>query len=375
VVSSAPDIERTASRLHDRLLVWDAHMDTLQGAVADGVDLGLPSQWHDLSQWRRGGVRAQVFAVWVDTIYGPHHAARRALQQVDAFHQLCDRYPDQIELARTAADVRRIVKSGKLAGLLSLEGGLAIQNDLSLLRIFHRLGVSSMTLTHSNSIDWVDSSTDRPRSNGLSEFGREVIHEMNRLGMIVDLSHVSDQAVRDVLAISTVPVIASHSSARALCDHPRNLSDELLRAIADRGGVIGVNFYAAFIDIATWQATLAIRGDSLAELNRPPAVSPEDLDREAAHRIRTFFAYTVPVPPLERLVDHLIHLLAVVGEDHVALGSDLGSLNIPLPVGIASPEDFPKITAELLRRGVSEPVLEKVLGKNWLRVWETVTRS
>jgi membrane dipeptidase len=351
-------------------------MDTLQGAVAEGVDLGAPSdRWHHLGQWFEGGIRAQVFAVWTDTIYAPHHAARRALQQVDAFHQLCARHGDRIEHARTAADVRRISKAGKLAGLLSLEGGLSIQNDLALLRTFHRLGVSSMTLTHSNTIDWVDSSTDVARWGGLSDFGREVVAEMNRIGMVVDVTHVSDDAVRDVLATSSQPVIASHSCAKALCDHPRNLTDDLLRAIADRGGVIGLNFYASFLDLKTWEATLASRGDLLAQLNTPPTIAPEALDAHAAHRILTFFSGPVPVPPFATLVDHLVHLIDVAGEDHVGLGSDLGSPGIPTPPGAGSPADFPRVTEALVARGLSDSAVRKVLGENFLRVWETVTRS
>ena len=373
---SPPAVSARARALHDGALVWDCHMDTLQGVVAEGVDLGLPSErWHHLGQWAEGGIRAQVFAVWTDTIYAPHHAARRALQQVDAFHELCARHPDRIELARTAADVRRIARAGKLAGLLSLEGGLSIQNDLALLRTFHRLGVSSMTLTHSNSIDWVDSSTDVARSGGLGERGREVVAEMDRIGMVVDVTHVSDAAVRDVLEASRQPVIASHSCARALCDHPRNLSDELLRAIAEHGGVIGLNFYAAFLDLQTWEATMAARGDLLAQLNTPPVVEPDALDAQAAHRILTFFSARVPVPPFATLVDHLIHLIDVAGEDHVGLGSDLGSPGIPTPPGAGSPADFPRITEALLARGLGESTVRKVLGGNFLRVWETVTRS
>lgn len=376
VTAAGSPIAARARALHECALVWDCHMDTLQGAVADGVDLALPSErWHHLDQWRRGGIRAQVFAVWVDTIYGPHHAARRALAQVDALHRLCERHPERVELARTAADVRRIAKCGKLAALLSLEGGLAIQNDLALLRTFHRLGVSSMTLTHSNTIDWVDSATDEARWGGLNDFGREVIAEMNRLGMVVDVSHVSDAGVRDVLAVSTHPVIASHSCAKALTDHPRNIPDGLLRAIADGGGVIGLNFYAAFLDRGTWDATVAARGDLLAALNAPPSIDPAELDRQARRRIIEFFAHEVPVPPFERLIDHLVHLIDVAGEEHVGLGSDLGSPGIPLPVGMESPEDFPRVTEGLLRRGLSEATVERVLGLNFLRVWETVTRS
>ena len=346
-------------------------MDSLQAAVCDGVDLGVPNaRWPDLGAWRRGGIRAQVFAIWIDTIYAPYHAARRALQQVDAFHQLCERHPDLIELARTASDVRRIAKTGRLAGLLALEGGVSIQNDLALLRNFHRLGVSSMTLTHSNSIDWVDASTDAPRSNGLSEFGREVIAEMNRLGMVIDVSHTSDQAVRDVLAASAVPIVASHSNAKALCDHPRNLPDELIRATAERGGVVGVNFYTAFVDISVWQAILAQDGDLLKDLNSPPDIRPEDLDAEARKRLSMFFRGSIDPPPLDRLIDHIVHLIDVAGPEHVGIGSDLGSPNIPLPLGIATPEDFPKVTEAMSRRGISEGVVERILGLNFLRVWE-----
>jgi len=376
VAATAGDaVTERARHLHERSLVWDCHMDTLQAPVIDGTDLGRPSSvWPDLGHWRRGGIRAQVFAVWVDTIYGPHRATRRAIQQIDAFHELCRRHPDQIELARTGADVRRIAKSGKLAGLISLEGGLALENDLSVLRAFHRLGVSSMTLTHSNTIDWVDSSTDAPRSNGLSDFGRQVIAEMNRLGMVVDVSHVSDQAVRDVVAVSSVPVIASHSCAKALCEHQRNLTDELLKAIADKGGVIGVNFYASFLDLRSWEATLAARGNLLHNLNQPPTIAPEDLDRVAGRRLIEFFQDRVPVPGLERLIDHLAHMVNVAGEDHIGLGSDLGAPGIPLPVGIETPADFPKVTDGLLRRGLSEAVVEKVLGGNFLRLWDGVAR-
>jgi len=372
----AVPIGAEARALHERALVWDAHMDTLQAPVCEGVDLGVPTAgWPDLGDWRRGGIRVQVFAIWVDTIYGPTWGLRRALQQVDAFHRLCERHPEQIEAARTGADIRRIVKSGRLAGLLSLEGGMAIQNDLAVLRTFHDLGVSSMTLTHSNSIDWVDSSTDVARSNGLSSLGREVVAEMNRLGMVVDVSHVSDQAVRDVLATSNQPVVASHSCAHALHAHPRNLTDSLVRGIAEGGGVVGLNFMSMFLDAEIWRAYLEQGQNLLADLNRPPTIEPAELDREAARRLRTFFAGELPPLSIESLLDHLIHLLAVAGADHVGLGSDMGSPGLAFPTGLESPADFPLITEGMLRRGVPPSTVEKVLGKNFLRVWEEVTRS
>jgi membrane dipeptidase len=239
---SAPDAR--ARELHQRALVWDAHMDSLCRAVVDDTDLGQRSAAQaDLTRWREGNVRAQMLAVWVDTIYAPHHAARRALQQIDLFHRLLEKYPDQVELALSAADVRRIAGEGKLALMLAIEGGVAIQNDLSLLRTYARLGATSMTLTHTATIDWVDSSTDVARWGGLTEFGREVIREMNRLRMMVDVSHVSDDTIRQCLELSSQPIIASHSSCRALAGHQRNLPDELIRGIARKGGVVGINFY------------------------------------------------------------------------------------------------------------------------------------
>jgi len=236
-VADIPEVSARARQVHERALVWDAHMDSLQRVLIEGVDLGQKGDAQaDLVRWKEGGVDVQVFAVWVDTVYGKYHAARRSLQQIDAFHRLLDKYPDRIELARTGDDIRRIVSGGKLAALLAIEGGLSIQNDLALLRTYRRLGATSMTLTHSATIDWADSSTDRARWHGLNDVGRDVIREMNRLHMVVDVSHVSDETVRDVLEVSTDPIIASHSSVRALCNHPRNLPDALIRAIADAGG-------------------------------------------------------------------------------------------------------------------------------------------
>jgi membrane dipeptidase len=354
-------------------MVWDAHCDSLQRVVVDGVDLGLASDAQcDLPSWRAGGVTAQVFAVWVDTIYGPAHAARRALEQIAAFHQFLARYPDQVGLALTGADVRRLAGQGKLAAMLAIEGGLAIENDLGLLRTYARLGATSMTLTHSASIDWADSSTDVVRSGGLSEFGREVIAEMNRLRMIVDLSHVSDATVAQAAGLSKAPVIASHSSSKAICRHPRNLTDELARAIADTGGVVGVNFVNEIADQASYERSLA-KGDSvLSYLNRPTSYRPEELDRVAAERLHGFFADQTDRPPFDRIIEHILHLVNVIGADHVGLGADMDACRIPLPEGFDSARDYPKITDALCRRGLSDDVVEKVMGGNFLRVFEAV---
>jgi len=349
-------------------------MDSLQRVLIDGVDLGRKGDAQaDLVRWQEGGVDVQVFAVWVDTVYGKHHAARRSLQQIDAFHTLLETYPDRIELARTADDIRRIVGLGKLAALLAIEGGLSIQNDLSLLRTYHRLGATSMTLTHSATIDWADSSTDTARWGGLNDLGREVIREMNRLRMVVDVSHVSDDTVRAVLDVSSAPIIASHSSVRALCDHPRNLPDTLIRSIADAGGVIGINFYAGFLCQQYNERFKAAHKDLLKALNEPHDLAPDELDEFAANRIRTFWGVSLPRPAFDRIAEHIDYIVQLAGVDHVGIGSDLDSGPIPTPEGLDTVSDYPRITEALLKRGYATRDIEQILGGNFLRVFEAVT--
>jgi membrane dipeptidase len=365
------DATARAAAVHARALVWDAHMDSVHRALLEGYRLDEPTAGHaDLGKWRAGGVDVQVLALWVDTIYVPHHAARRALQQLDALYGLLERSPDRVALAHTAADVRAIRESGRLAVLIALEGGAAIQDDLALLRTFHRLGVTSLTLTHSAATGWADSSTDAPRWNGLNDLGRSMIREMNRLGMLIDVSHVSDDTVGDVLATSRAPIIASHSCCRSLCDHPRNLSDALLRDIAAGGGVVGINFYPAFLDDGARRAMHAGTGDLLTMLNRPVSVAPDRLDEVASERHHGFWA-SMELPPvgIERLLDHIDHAVRIAGIDHVGLGSDFDGINAT-PVGLESAADFPRITAGLLHRGYDEDAVSRILGGNFLRVLE-----
>ena len=369
-----------AREIHEAALVFDAHTDTLQRVVMDGVDLGTRSggdplvERADLPRYREGGVDAQIFAAWVDTIYLPDHAARRTLQQIDAFHRVVDDNPEAVALARTARDVRRIAKSGRLAAMLSIEGGDSIQNDLGILRIYHRLGACSMTLCHSRSTDWVDSSTDAPKWNGLNDFGRDVVREMNELGMMVDVSHVSDQAVLDVVDASSAPVIASHSCCRALCDHPRNLTDELLVAVAESGGVIGINFYAGFLDQAYLDSFKQKHpSDVFAMLNAPPDVPTEELDAAARERLYTLARDDLPRPSFDVILDHIDHAVAVVGVDHVGIGTDLDVPHLATPEGFDDVSHFPSVTEGLLGRGYSEDDIRKILGANWLRVLEDVT--
>lgn len=366
-------ISDRARAVYQRSIVWDAHCDSLQRVVIDNVDLGIASNAQaDLPAWLEGGVKAQVFAVWVDTIYGPHYAARRALEQIAAFHQFLAKYPNQVGLATTAAEVRRLAAQGKLAAILAIEGGLAIENDLGLLGTYARLGATSMTLTHSASIDWADSSTDVARWGGLTDFGRQVIAEMNRLKLIVDLSHVSDQTVEQAVAVSSEPVIASHSSSHALSNHPRNLTDRLVKLIADTGGVIGVNFYNEMIDQEYCDYMARKAASVLTALNVPTNYRPDELDRAAAHRLHSFF-HDIPFrPKFDRILDHIDHLVNVAGVDHVGIGADLDSCIIPTPEEIDTVRDYPKLAEGLVQRGYSDDAIEKILGENFLRVFRAV---
>jgi membrane dipeptidase len=364
--------------LHSESLVLDAHTDTLQRLVMDGIDLGVRStgdpliERADLPRYLEGGVDAQIFAAWVDGIYVPHHAARRALQQIDAFHGVLETHPDRVGMARTGQDVRTLAAEGRFAMLLSIEGGDAIQGDLGILRTFHRLGACSMTLCHSRTTDWVDSSTDEPRWNGLNNFGRQVILEMNRLRIVVDVSHTSDQAVQDVLDVSAQPVIASHSCCRELCDHARNLPDELIRGIAAKGGVVGINFYSAFVDQGCLDTYRAKHDDALTAMNKPVEVSPGDLDRVARERLYGHSVDDVPRPPFGSLLDQIDRMVEVAGIDHVGLGTDLDVPHLSTPEGFDDVTHFPLITEGLLARGYPAEDVKKILGTNFLRVLDEV---
>jgi membrane dipeptidase len=365
-----------ALKIHQRAYVWDAHCDSLQRVVVDGIDLGAPGTAQaDLDAWQEGGVKVQVFAAWVDVIYGPNQGARRALEQIAAFHQFLARHPARVGLATTAAEIRALAGEGRLAAVLAVEGGLAIQGDIGLLERFAHLGVTSMTLTHATSLDWIDSSTDAPRAGpgGLSDFGRDVVAEMNRLKMVVDVSHVSDDAIRQVARASVAPIIASHSSSRAICDHPRNLTDDLARVIADTGGVIGINFVNEILDQATCDRVNPDPGAALASLRHDgPPIALQDLDRVAGERLRRVFSVPHPRPPFERILEHILHFVKLLGADHVGLGADLDGGPVPVPEGFETVRDYPRITEALWRGGMADRDIEKVMGNSFLRVFEAV---
>ncbi|MCA1558302.1 MAG: dipeptidase [Acidobacteria bacterium] len=372
---------RRALEIHRKAIVVDGHNDITSPMVDEGYDLGTPSagKYHtDIVRMRQGGMTAQFFSIYVDQKYAKEGgSARRAMDMIDSVYRLSERYPDDFFMATTVADIRRAKRQKKIAALMGIEGGHAIENSLAALRDFYRLGIRYMTLTHNNTNDWADSCCDTSRHNGLSDFGREVVGEMNRLGMFIDISHVSDKTMSDVLDVSKAPVIASHSSARALGNHRRNIPDELLRRIARNGGVVMVNFYPGFIDQKVIDAArernerLKPQLDALSEQYKD---SPERLREE---RAKLFAPYPLPTTPLSVLIDHIDHIAKVAGIDHVGLGSDFDGVP-SLPQDMQDIAQLPNITYELLKRGYSEQDIRKVLGENLLRAFaraEEVARA
>jgi membrane dipeptidase len=366
-----------ALKIQRKSIVIDTHNDITTMMIDDGYDLGTSSvgKYHtDLARMKEGGLTAEFFSVYVDKKFAKEGgSARRALDQIDLVYRAAERYPKDIMMAASVADIRRAKKEGKIAALMGIEGGHAIENSLMALRDFYRLGVRYMTLTHNNTNDWADSSRDEAKHNGLTDFGKDVVREMNRLGMLVDVSHVSDKTMSDALDVSTAPIIASHSSARALSNHPRNIPDDLLRRIAKNGGVIMVNFYPAFIDQKYLDADkarderLKPQLDALAERYKADPV------QLAAERKKVFDANPLPATPLSVVIDHIDHIAKVAGIDHVGIGSDFDGVP-SLPVGMEDISKLPAITYELLRRGYNEKDIRKFLGENLLRAFGEAER-
>ena len=345
-----------ARDLHSSALVVDTHADNLVWALDEGEDIAddLPHRQLTLPRMRAGGIDAQFMAAWVDPArFGPEAYVRRTLGFIDAMHRACAAHPDQLELALTAADVRRIKTAGKLAAILCVEGGHAIDDDLAVLRTYHRLGVRYMTLTWNNTNNWADG-LDEARHHGLNDLGRAVIREMDRLGMIVDVSHASAQTFWDALETTSKPIMASHSCAAALCPHPRNLDDDQLRAIAKNGGVACVTFVPQFVS-----------DRFRLQLEELKVTGREGL------AVFTQVADELRLPPYTDIVDHLDHMVDVAGIDHVGIGSDFGVL-LATVVGMEDCSRLPRITDEMLRRGYPDDDIRKVLGENVPRVMEAV---
>ncbi len=379
----------TPEEVHRSAIVIDTHADTPQRFVDENFDLSDPLKGgnFNLESVHKGNLGAEFFSIWVEPETNKGHFARRTLILIDAVKQQIAKHPDQVMFATSVADIERAHREHKLAALMGIEGGHSIEDSLALLRQYYALGVRYMTLTWSNSNGWADSSGDIDDSSvphtkeGLTEFGKDVVYEMNRLGMMVDISHVSDRTFYRTLVITRAPVIASHSGARALCDAPRNMTDDMLRAVANsggpdsKGGVVQVNFYSAFVSQAyrnaqkaqkaeVDQAVQALKDKYKAEGKDAPAEEIEKLQRQYADRI--------PRPPLSELVDQIDHIAKVAGVDHVGLGSDFDGVTGQLPEGMDSPADLPKITAALMARGYSAEDCRKILGGNLLRVFGEV---
>ncbi len=380
--TSGETLEARAARLHERAIVIDGHDDIPSVMHAGGTSIVDASPWThtDIAKMKRGGLTGSFFSIYVEgelaekpTVSGGG-ALRRAIDLVDLTYRQVERNPDDLLLATTAADVRRAKRDGKVAVLMGVEGGHAIENSLAALRVLYRLGCRYMTLTHTNSNEWADSagySGPPPvRHHGLTPFGEEVVREMQRLGMLVDVSHVSDETFAAVMRVAQAPVIASHSSARAIAGHRRNLSDDMLRALAKNGGVAMVNFWAMFLSDEYGAASRAWHeknGKAYAEIRARHKNDPLAF-REALAKLR---AETEPLPkvPLSVLVDHIDHMVKVAGIDHVGLGSDFDGVDM-MPEGIDGVDSLPKITLELLRRGYKDEDVLKILGENFLRVFE-----
>lgn len=369
-------VEDEIDKLHHEALVWDCHNDLAYRVLYEGLDIGqrLPAGHVDIPRLKEGGVDVQTIALFVQNYTYPGHSARQARQLLDAMLKAIDQNSDSVELARTGEDVERIVKTGKIAFPLAIEGGHAIEDDIDILREFHSKGVSSMTLTHNINHGWADSSAQKPRWNGLNELGREVISEMNRLGMVIDTSHVSDKTFFDVLETTEDPVICSHSGCRTLNPHHRNLSDEMLRALAKNEGVVCIVFVLNYL---TPEYNQAMR--ELHAIHRPwyaklPEI--EDLDlRIAIEHLDQGRAWPLEnKPTIEDVLDHIDHAVKIAGVDHVGLGADMYP-RTPSPEGIRGVHDYPNITRGLKMRGYSDEDVTKIMGGNLLRVWKKVTKK
>ena len=367
-----------ALTIHRRAIVIDTHNDVTTPMTNDDFDLGGPPPVPyrtNIERMKQGGLTAEFFSLYIRPWYVEHGgAARRTRDMIDSVYRAVERHPNDLMLGTSAADIRRAKKQKKIAALMGIEGGHAIENSLAALREFHRLGVRYMTLTWNNTNDWADAGRGEKKHNGLSEFGKDVVREMNRLGMLVDVSHVSDKTMSDALDVSQAPIIASHSSARALSNLPRNIPDDLLRRIAKNGGVIQVNFYSYFLDVATVGPLSEARDKRLKPqqdlLNEKYKDEPERLAEEGD---KLEAGQPLTLLPISKLIDHIDYIVKVAGIDHVGLGADFDGA-IDMPEGAQDVSMLPNITYELLKRGYSEKDIRKILGENLLRVFAEAER-
>lgn len=374
-----PKLWAQALKIHKKAIIIDGHNDITSPMVDEDFDLMTNSigKFHadgdpfhtDLNRFKKSGVTAEFFSIYVSGAdYQKGGKMRRAMELIDATNREVEKHGDVLMSCTTAEDIRRAKKQNKICALMGIEGGYAIENSLYALRNFYRLGIRYMTLTHNVSHDWADAHRGEVKNNGLSPFGKEVVKEMNRLGMLVDISHVSDKVMNDVLDITTAPVIASHSSARGVANHTRNVPDDVLKRVAQNGGVIMINFYPSFLDERTNKeeneraAKLKPQIDALREQykNNPQAYNEAERKLLAENPIY--------ITPYTRIVDHIDHIKKVASIDIVGIGSDYDGVPF-LPAGMEGMEDLVLVTYEMLRRGYTEQEIHKVLGENFLRAF------
>jgi membrane dipeptidase len=368
----ADEHDSRAHEIHFSSFVFDTHADTPQRLFFDRFDLGRRDAEGcvDIPRLREGGVGAIFFALWVPVEITGAAATQRARDLLEATLRQIEIYGGDLALCTSSKEVRAARAENKIAVLLGVEGGHAIDNDLAILRDFHGRGVRYMTLTHNAATEWADSSSDAPRHNGLTDFGKHVIREMNRLGMLVDVSHVSDPTFYDVLETSRAPVIASHSCCRALCDAPRNLDDAMIKALAARGGVIHITFHTGFLSQEYANANRALASEIAS---REQVVSEKFGENEARNLMElqrlsdeSIRAGKLPQVGWEKIVEHIDHAVRIAGADHVGIGSDFDGAF--MPAGMEDASKFPAIAEGLLRRGYGEADIKKILGENTLRV-------
>ncbi len=371
-----PDLLAKARELHRRYPLFDGHNDlpwahrNQANYDLDALDLRnrVPALQTDIPRLREGGVGAQWWSVYAPvSLQGPD-AIKATIEQIEFVYQLCERYPDTFELALTASDVERAIENGKIASLIGMEGGHSIDNSLAILRMFYRMGARYMTLTHNSNTPWADAATDTPKNNGLSAFGEDVIREMNRLGMLVDLSHVSPDTMKHALRVTRAPVIYSHSGARGVCDHVRNVPDDVLPLIRENGGIVMVVILESFVsEKARSHRTLRTRRQAeLVEQNQ------DNAERVAQLMAAWDSENPRPRATLSEVADHVDHIKRLAGVDHIGIGGDFDGGGGVL--GLEDVSTYPKLTAELLRRGYTDEEIGKILGLNMLRVMREAER-
>lgn len=372
VAANAQTTQERFDRLMRDILIFDAHVDTPRYIVDEGYRLAEEHPYYetDIPRLKRGHVGAVLFGIYAEPqSYPPNLWLRRALECLDGLRQEVRANSKDIEMAATADDIVRIHRSGKVAALASLEGGHLIGDSIRILRLYYTLGVRSMTLAHFNTNNWADSMTDAAVHNGLSPYGKQIVREMNRLGMLIDVSHVSDKTVADALETSRAPVLASHSSAKAIADVPRNMSDAVIRSIAAKGGVVCVNFSVAYLDKKAYDTIWPVRAKRQEEVREALEQHADDPRRwDLARGIERRYYKMIPTVDVGQLLRHLDHVAKVAGVDHAGVGSDFDGIAGMVPAGVEDVSKYPAIVRGLMDLGYSDDEVQKIMGMNLVRV-------